>query len=75
MLHYRVSWPLHLVFTPAVLDSYNQLFGFLLRVKKTQRQLHHLWTFQMVNKQKRYSIIDDDIVFFCQVGDGCIRKM
>ncbi|XP_034247180.1 gamma-tubulin complex component 4 [Thrips palmi] len=54
VLHYRVSWPLHLVFTPEVLDSYNQLFGFLLRVKKTQRQLHHLWTFQMTNKSQRW---------------------
>lgn len=54
VLHYRVSWPLHLVFTPDVLNSYNQLFGFLLRVKKTQRQLHHLWTFQMVKKSQRW---------------------
>lgn len=53
-LHYRVSWPLHLVFTPDVLDSYNQLFGFLLSVKKTQRKLHHLWTFQMVKKSQRW---------------------
>lgn len=54
VLHYRVSWPLHLVFTPDVLDSYNQLFGFLLKVKKTQRQLHHLWTFQMANKHRKW---------------------
>ncbi|XP_052130698.1 gamma-tubulin complex component 4 isoform X2 [Frankliniella occidentalis] len=54
VLKYHVSWPLHLVFTPDVLDSYNQLFGFLLRVKKTQRQLHHLWTFQMIKKSQRW---------------------
>ncbi|XP_026478079.1 gamma-tubulin complex component 4 homolog [Ctenocephalides felis] len=42
-LEYKVKWPLHLLFTPAVMDRYNIIFRFLLKVKKTQYELHHVW--------------------------------
>lgn len=42
-LCYKVSWPLHLLFTKETLDCYNVLFKFLLRVKKVQVDLHHTW--------------------------------
>ena len=33
-LAYNVKWPLHLVVTQASLDHYNELFRFMLRVKR-----------------------------------------
>jgi len=42
-LQYAVPWPLHLVVTPASLDRYNQVFQFLLYVRRTQAALHQLW--------------------------------
>ncbi|XP_074111363.1 gamma-tubulin complex component 4 [Cotesia typhae] len=44
VLHYRVSWPLQLLFSPKALNDYNTIFRFLLRVKKTQINLWNLWT-------------------------------
>ncbi|KAG8228219.1 hypothetical protein J437_LFUL004344, partial [Ladona fulva] len=42
-LTYQPSWPLVILFTPQVLQNYNTLFCFLLRVKKTQMDLHNVW--------------------------------
>ena len=47
---YAVRWPLHLLYTPAVLDSYNDIFSFLLLVKRTQMMLERLWADQMGRK-------------------------
>lgn len=44
ILQYRVVWPLQLLFNPKVLNDYNVVFRFLLRVKKTQMNLWNLWT-------------------------------
>lgn len=43
ILNYSTKWPLHLLFTPAVMDRYNTIFRFLLKVKRTQYDLHHIW--------------------------------
>lgn len=43
ILKYKVKWPLHLLFSPKVLDRYNEMFRFLLRIKMTQYDLQGLW--------------------------------
>ncbi|XP_071096786.1 gamma-tubulin complex component 4-like [Haliotis cracherodii] len=47
-----IQWPLHIFFTPNILDKYNRIFRFLLAVKKTQTDLQSCWTFQMQRKKK-----------------------
>ncbi|XP_037073026.1 gamma-tubulin complex component 4-like [Pollicipes pollicipes] len=52
-MNYLVPWPLHLLYTPAVLVSYNEIFSFLLLVKRTQIMLQRLWAEQMRQKTRR----------------------
>lgn len=42
-LKFNVKWPLHLFFSPVILDRYNQLFRFLLQIRKMQNDLHTVW--------------------------------
>ncbi|XP_011189312.1 gamma-tubulin complex component 4 homolog [Zeugodacus cucurbitae] len=51
-LNYKINWPLHLLFSPKVIDNYNILFRFLLLIKKMQFELHMLWS----NKVRRTSL-------------------
>ncbi|XP_049812910.1 gamma-tubulin complex component 4 isoform X2 [Schistocerca nitens] len=53
-LKYKVDWPLHLMFTDEVLRNYDRLFSFLLHVKKTQYDLHHIWNDHMSIKNMNY---------------------
>ncbi|KAK2152884.1 hypothetical protein LSH36_315g00018 [Paralvinella palmiformis] len=46
----RVERPLHIMFTPSVIDRYNTLFQFLLRVKRVQLELQQCWALQMQQK-------------------------
>nr|XP_002121664.1 gamma-tubulin complex component 4-like [Ciona intestinalis] len=50
-MDFKVTWPLHTVFKPAVLEKYNHLFKFLLRVKRTQAALQRIWLTQMEARQ------------------------
>lgn len=43
-LKYKVKWPLHLLFSPKVLERYNEMFRFLLKIKKTQYDLQQVWS-------------------------------
>ncbi|XP_013116270.2 gamma-tubulin complex component 4 homolog [Stomoxys calcitrans] len=43
-LQYKINWPLHLLFSPKVLERYNVLFRFLILIKKMQYDLHMIWT-------------------------------
>jgi gamma-tubulin complex component 4 len=43
ILRYKIKWPLHLLFSPTVLEKYNELFRFLIRIKKMQHDLHVVW--------------------------------
>lgn len=43
-LKYKVKWPLHMIFSPKVMDRYNEIFRFLLRIKKAQHDLQLVWT-------------------------------
>ncbi|XP_043194163.1 gamma-tubulin complex component 4-like [Amphibalanus amphitrite] len=49
-INYAVRWPLHLLYTPTVLAGYNDIFSFLLLVKRTQLMLERLWADQMDQK-------------------------
>ncbi|CAL1526599.1 unnamed protein product, partial [Lymnaea stagnalis] len=49
-LTYSVQWPLHIFFTPVILEKYNRVFSFLLAVRRTQLDLQHCWSLQMYNK-------------------------
>lgn len=40
---FKVKWPLHLFFSPTILKRYNQLFRFLLQIRKIQNNLHNVW--------------------------------
>ncbi|XP_055010891.1 gamma-tubulin complex component 4 [Boleophthalmus pectinirostris] len=57
-LSYRVQWPLHILFTPAVLEKYNVVFRYLLSVRRVQSQLQHLWALQMQRKNLKSSQTD-----------------
>lgn len=54
-LRYKVKWPLHLLFSPKVLDTYNDLFCFLISIKKTQHDLHDVWSHHREEKVQRNS--------------------
>ncbi|KAK0055312.1 gamma-tubulin complex component 4 [Biomphalaria pfeifferi] len=49
-LAYSVQWPLHIFFTPAILEKYNRIFRFLLAICRTQQDLQFCWSLQMNNK-------------------------
>lgn len=42
-LKFKVKWPLHLFFSPLILKRYNELFRFLLQIRKLQNDLHSIW--------------------------------
>uniref|UniRef100_A0A8D0KKU6 Gamma-tubulin complex component n=1 Tax=Salvator merianae TaxID=96440 RepID=A0A8D0KKU6_SALMN len=46
-LSYKIQWPLHILFTPAVLEKYNVVFKYLLSVRRVQAELQHCWALQM----------------------------
>ncbi|ESP01051.1 hypothetical protein LOTGIDRAFT_55038, partial [Lottia gigantea] len=51
-LQHSVQWPLHILFTPAMLERYDRVFRFLLAVKRAQLDIQSCWTLQMVHKEK-----------------------
>ncbi|XP_054627810.1 gamma-tubulin complex component 4 [Dunckerocampus dactyliophorus] len=57
-LIYKVQWPLHILFTPAVLEKYNVVFRYLLSVRRVQSQLQHCWALQMQRKHLKSSHTD-----------------
>lgn len=56
-LKFNVKWPLHLFFSPLILDRYNQLFRFLLQIRKLQNDLHSVWRLHRDRKIIGTSII------------------
>uniref|UniRef100_H2YWD4 Gamma-tubulin complex component n=1 Tax=Ciona savignyi TaxID=51511 RepID=H2YWD4_CIOSA len=61
-MEYKVTWPLHTIFKPSVLEKYNHLFKFLLRVKRTQSALQRIWPLQMEKRQRRDNSTDDKMM-------------
>lgn len=55
VLRYKIKWPLHLMFSPKVLERYNDLFRFLIRIKKAQHDLHDVWCHHREIKVQRDS--------------------
>ncbi|KAF5269803.1 hypothetical protein FQR65_LT05849 [Abscondita terminalis] len=51
-INFNVTWPLHILFHPAAMGYYNQLFSFLLKVKKTHIDLHKIWLTHKEGKHK-----------------------
>lgn len=42
-LDYNIDWPLHLLLNQDTIERYNQLFRFLLPIKRVQLELHTAW--------------------------------
>jgi gamma-tubulin complex component 4 len=42
-MSHKVSWPLHVVLTPATLEKYSALFHFLLSLRRAQAYLQQCW--------------------------------
>ncbi|XP_018619101.1 gamma-tubulin complex component 4 [Scleropages formosus] len=57
-LAYKVQWPLHILFTPAVLEKYNVVFRYLLGVRRVQSELQHCWALQMQRKHLKSNQTD-----------------
>ena len=76
-LCYKIKWPLHLLFSPKVLEKYNELFRFLIRLKTTQYDLHLVWCHHREEKVQRNSellqfrnklmFIIDNLQYYLQV--------
>ncbi|KAJ8717191.1 hypothetical protein PYW08_005590 [Mythimna loreyi] len=73
ILKYDFKWPLHLLFTPEVLARYNDMFRLLLRIKKTQHDLHALWktykqstSFSMCQLHNKLMFLMDNLQHYMQ---------
>lgn len=65
-LNFEINWPLHIVFHPTVMALYNKLFCFLLRLKKTQVDLHKLWVNHISSNQqfdRRIGTLRQNLIF------------
>ena len=75
---YKVKWPLHLLFSPKILEQYNELFRFLLRIKKSQYDLHMVWCYhreikdqknpELLQFRNKLMFITDNLQYYLQVG-------
>lgn len=52
-MRYRVKWPLHMIFSPGVMERYSEIFRFLLRIKKAQHDLQQVWTLHRERKMDK----------------------
>ncbi|XP_037052215.1 gamma-tubulin complex component 4 homolog [Bradysia coprophila] len=55
LLRYNVQWPLHLLFSPKVMERYNELFRFLLQIRRVQYDLQTVWCYHREKKMKKGS--------------------
>lgn len=56
-LNFNVKWPLHLFFSPVVLDRYGELFCFLLQIRQIQYDLHLVWHMHREKKVTGNSVL------------------
>lgn len=56
-LNFNVKWPLHLFFSPLVLDRYGELFSFLLQIRQIQYDLHLVWHMHREKKVTGNSVL------------------
>lgn len=76
-LSLNVKWPLHLFFSPLVLQKYNELFNFLLQIRFTQDALHDVWRVHRekkvmgncaaANLRNRMLFLIDNLQYYLQV--------
>lgn len=50
-MRYTCQWPLHLIFSPDILEKLNTIYRFLLPVKRIQIELQYVWS-QKVRSMK-----------------------
>lgn len=55
LLKYNVQWPLHLLFSPKVMERYNELFRFLLQIRRIQYDLQTVWCYHREKKMGKFS--------------------
>lgn len=55
LLKYNVQWPLHLLFSPKVMERYNELFRFLLQIRRVQYDLQTVWCYHREKKMGKFS--------------------
>lgn len=56
-LNFDIKWPLHIFFHPKAMDVYNKLFSYLLRLKKTNVNLHKLWFLHIKPRKILYETV------------------
>lgn len=56
-LNFNVKWPLHLFFSPRVLELYSEMFSFLLQIRHIQNELHLVWRIHRGRKVSGNSIL------------------
>lgn len=76
-LKYKVKWPLHLLFSPKVLEKYNEIFRFFLRIKKAQYDLQMVWCHhreckiksnsELVQFRNKLMFLVDNLQYYLQV--------
>ncbi|XP_055388008.1 gamma-tubulin complex component 4 homolog isoform X2 [Condylostylus longicornis] len=76
-LQYKIIWPLHLLFSPKVIERYNELFRFLLQIKRLQYDLHMVWCNNRETKSKpnifrlhlrnQFIFLIDNLQYYIQV--------
>lgn len=54
-LTYKVEWPFHSLITPKVLKKYNEIFSFLLLIRRVHMQLSKCFSLQIRLKKMRLS--------------------
>lgn len=52
-MRYKVKWPLHMIFSAGVMERYNEIFRFMLRIKKAQHDLQLVWTLHREQKMDK----------------------
>lgn len=65
-LKFNVKWPLHLFFSPLILQRYNELFRFLLQIRKLQNDLHVVWRVHRERKvagNSRLALLRNKLLF------------
>jgi hypothetical protein len=68
-LDYTIKWPLNLILSPTVLQQYNDIFQFLLQVKKIQIGLQNSWKllktqFLPLRASHRFQMLRNQMGFF-----------
>ena len=60
-LNYKVEWPFHSLITQKVLKKYNEIFSYLISIRRVQMELNQCFLLQMISKRIKKSAIDPKI--------------